>query len=105
MAERLGRNIQPEFDDQGFLKMMTGLDPVTVEQLAKDMKLDPLTENHWKVINYVKGYYENHGIGPPVVKISKETGLRFKEVCSLFPCGLVRGAYRLAGLPRPAGCI
>ena len=99
------KDTKPEFDEQGFLRMMTGLDPMIVEQLAKDMRLDPLTENHWKVIDFVKGYYQNHGTGPPVVKISKATGLRFQEICDLFPCGLVRGAYRLAGLPRPAGCI
>ena len=40
-----------------------------------------------------------------LVKIHKATGLHAKDICKLFPCGLVRGAYRLAGLPRPAGCI
>jgi sulfur relay (sulfurtransferase) DsrC/TusE family protein len=44
-------------------------------------------------------------VGPPVVKIGKATGLNAADICRLFPCGVVRGAYRLAGLPRPAGCM
>ncbi|MCP5116528.1 MAG: TusE/DsrC/DsvC family sulfur relay protein [bacterium] len=105
MGERLGKPSESEFDEQGFLRMMTGADPVTVEQLAKQIKIGPLTEDHWKVIDFVKVYYEEHGVGPPVVKIGKVTGLHLTEICQLFPCGVVRGAYRLAGLPRPAGCI
>lgn len=96
---------EPEFDEKGFLMMMTGRDPLTVEELAKQMKIGPLSADHWKVIDFVKEYYTNRGIGPPVVKIAKATGLGLNEICHLFPCGLVRGAYRLAGLPRPAGCV
>jgi len=96
---------EPEFDEQGFLRMMTGLDPVTVDRLASEIRIGPLTPDHWKVIDFVKSYYQNRGTGPPVVKIGKATGLGLREICQLFPCGVVRGAYRLAGLPRPAGCI
>ena len=105
MGERLRSSREPEFDEQGFLKMMTGWDPVSVEQLAKQIKIGPLTQEHWKVIDFVKEYYQEHGVGPPVVKIGKVTGLHLNQICKLFPCGVVRGAYRLAGLPRPAGCI
>jgi len=40
-----------------------------------------------------------------VVKIGKTTGMNTQTICDLFPCGVVRGAYRLAGLPRPSGCF
>ena len=53
----------------------------------------------------VKAYFEKYGTGPPVVKIGKNTGMKAGEICRLFPCGVVRGAYRLAGLPRPPGCF
>jgi tRNA 2-thiouridine synthesizing protein E len=75
-----------------------------VEELADKHGVGPLSDDHWKVIEYVKGYYETNGSGPPVVKIGKVTGLSSKEICELFPCGTVKGAYRLAGLPRPPGC-
>ena len=38
-------------------------------------------------------------------QVAKATGLSSKVICELFPCGIAKGAYRLAGLPRPAGCL
>lgn len=38
-------------------------------------------------------------------KVAKHCDLSMDEMCDLFPCGLVRGAYKVAGLPRPPGCI
>ncbi|MBC8277024.1 MAG: TusE/DsrC/DsvC family sulfur relay protein [FCB group bacterium] len=66
---------------------------------------DELTPEHWKVIEYIRQYYGEYCRGPGVMKISKATGFSRKHICELFPCGTVRGAYRLAGLPRPPGCI
>ncbi len=77
------------------------------EKLAKssDIAKHGLTATHWDVIKYVRSYYKDYGKGPAAVTVSKQCGLSMKEICDLFPCGLVRGAYKVAGLPRPAGCI
>ena len=77
------------------------------EKLAKKMKIAEfeLTDIHWKVINYVRDYYGKYGKGPEIVKVAKNCDLNSNEMCILFPCGLVRGAYKVAGLPRPPGCI
>ena len=96
---------QSTLDEDGFLKTMSEWNPAIAQVLAEENDIGPLNDDHWAVIEYVKGYYQEFGTGPPVVKISKATGLSRKEVCDLFPCGVVRGAYRLAGLPRPAGCF
>lgn len=95
---------QAVFDEDGFLKTMVELDRVTVQKLAYENEIGDLTEDHWRVIEFVKSYYRTYGTGPPVVKIGKATGLKNDDICTLFPCGLVKGAYRLAGLPRPPGC-
>jgi len=94
----------PTLDDEGFLKGAAGWDPAVVERLAALNEIGPLTDEHWKVIHFVREFYGEHGVGPPVVRIGKATGLTAAEICHLFPCGVVRGAYRLAGLPRPPGC-
>ena len=70
MGERTAKSPEPEFDEQGFLKMMAGLDPVVVEKLAEEIRIGPLTAEHWKVIDFVKSYYREHGVGPPVVRIA-----------------------------------
>lgn len=66
---------------------------------------DELSPEHWKVIEYIRGYYSEFCQGPSIRKISEATGLSRHHICELFPCGTVRGAYRVAGLPRPPGCI
>ena len=66
---------------------------------------DKLTPEHWKIIEFVHDFYRQFERGPSVVRISRATGFNMNKICELFPCGVVRGAYRLAGLPRPPGCI
>lgn len=101
----------PEFatvpieNEDGFLTEMSGWTREIAEQLAVKNELGPLTEDHWKVIDYVRDYYQKWGEGPPIVKIGKQTGFSSKHICEMFPCGVAKGAYRLAGLPRPFGCL
>ncbi|MBI4677125.1 MAG: TusE/DsrC/DsvC family sulfur relay protein [Elusimicrobia bacterium] len=91
-------------DNDGFLKTMSEWDRAKAEELAREHNIGPLTEDHWRVIEYTQWYYKTYGTGPSVVKVHKETGLKRADICRLFPCGMVKGAYRLAGLPRPPGC-
>ncbi len=94
-----------DLDEDGFLKTMSQWKKSTALALAEANDIGPLNDDHWKVIEFVKLFYEEHATGPPVVRICKETGLSRDEICNLFPCGVARGAYRLAGLPRPSGCL
>ena len=91
-------------NEDGFLNEISSWTKDIAEELARKNNLGPLTDDHWKIIDYVKGYYIETGQGPPIIKISKQTGFTTKYICNLFPCGVARGAYRLAGLPRPFGC-
>ena len=92
-------------DQDGFLMQISNWTRETAHELAEKNDLGPLTEQHWKIIDYVREYYLKHGEGPPIVKIGRATGMTSGEICTLFPCGVARGAYRLAGLPRPTGCL
>ncbi len=91
--------------DDGFLKEMSSWSREIAEELARKYNIGPLNDDHWKVIEYVKDYYETYPQGPPIVRLCKATGFSRKYICELFLCGYVRGAFRLAGLPHPAGCI
>ncbi len=105
MQEVLNRFEAESLDNEGFLVEMTQWTREMAVELAKRNDLGPLTEDHWKIIEFVRSYYLKHRTGPPVVKIGKATGLPPMRICELFPCGVARGAYRLAGLPRPIGCL
>ncbi|MBI4669140.1 MAG: TusE/DsrC/DsvC family sulfur relay protein [Elusimicrobia bacterium] len=92
------------FNEDGFLKEISAWNRGLAQQLAADNNIGPLTDDHWKVIEFIKDYYKTYQAGPAVIKISKATGLSLAKICDLFPCGVVKGGYRLAGLPRPPGC-
>jgi TusE/DsrC/DsvC family sulfur relay protein len=94
-----------EVDEDGFLQ-----DPdIWNAEVAKDFALSEdvteLTEDHWKVINYLRSYYLEFGIAPMIRKLCKETGFKLNRIYELFPSGPAKGACKLAGLPKPTGCV
>lgn len=88
----------------GFLSEISSWNQQVAEELARRNEVWPLTQEHWKVILFLRDYYLKYAQGPVILKISRATGLSVHRICELFPCGMVRGAYRIAGLPRPPGC-
>ena len=46
-----------------------------------------------------------NGIAPMVRIMSKNTGYKLKEIYELFPSGPGKGACKMAGLPKPTGCV
>jgi tRNA 2-thiouridine synthesizing protein E len=104
MNQLLATSHSTELDNDGFLKTMMEWDRSRAEELALEHAIGPLTDEHWLVIEFVQRFYATYGRGPSVVKVHSETGLSSHDICRLFPCGMVKGAYRLAGLPRPPGC-
>lgn len=89
----------------GFLEDHEGWTRKVARRLASLSDIGPLLDDHWTVIEFVREYYLTHRDGPPIIKIARATGFSFDKICTLFPCGVARGAYRLAGLPRPRGCL
>jgi tRNA 2-thiouridine synthesizing protein E len=75
------------------------------KELAKEEGINELTENHWKVINFLRKEYQSSGEVPTIRKITKQSGVDTKELYSLFPNGPAKKAARIAGLPKPKGCI
>jgi TusE/DsrC/DsvC family sulfur relay protein len=67
--------------------------------------LDQLTDEHWAVINFIREHYLQNDSAPMVRSICKTTGLPLKRIYELFPSGPAKGACKLAGLPKPDGCV
>jgi tRNA 2-thiouridine synthesizing protein E len=64
-----------------------------------------LTEDHWKLIYYLKEHYHEFVITPMIRKLCKATEFKLKYVYELFPSGPAKGACKVAGLPKPIGCV
>ena len=94
-----------ELDEDGFLVKLDQWNEDVARYLAKEEGVDELNEDHWKIINYLKGYFTEYGIAPMVRKMTKESGYSLKEIYDLFPSGPAKGACKVAGLPKPTGCV
>lgn len=94
-----------ELDEDGFIVNLEDWNEDVALALAKTEDVEELTEDHWKLINYLKGYFTEYGIAPMVRKVTKESGFSLKEIYELFPSGPAKGACKVAGLPKPTGCV
>jgi len=95
-----------EVNEEGFLTNPQEWNKDIALFLAKDQEgLDELNDDHWAVINYIREYYKENDLAPMVRKICKTTGLKLKYIYELFPSGPAKGAAKLAGLPKPDGCV
>jgi len=99
-------NRKLELNDEGFLANPSEWDKPAAEALArKEEGIESLTEKHWAVVNFIRGYYLEKGMAPMVRLMCKTTGLPLKEIYTLFPSGPAKGACKVAGLPKPDGCV
>jgi len=73
--------------------------------LASQEGIPRLTERHWMVIRYMRAEFEKNGQAPSIRKLTKESGVDTKELYALFPKGPAKKAAKIAGLPKPVGCI
>ncbi|MEE9501719.1 MAG: TusE/DsrC/DsvC family sulfur relay protein [Candidatus Aminicenantaceae bacterium] len=95
-----------ELNEEGFMQKSDEWNEEVASALAKaEEGLDELTEDHWKVINYIRGYYLEKNLAPMVRKVCKNSGFSLKHIFELFPSGPAKGACKLAGLPKPDGCV
>jgi tRNA 2-thiouridine synthesizing protein E len=92
-------------DEDGFLEDTELWNEDIAKALALTEDVEELTEEHWKVINYLRDYFANFGVAPMVRKLCKETGVNNKELYELFPSGPAKGACKIAGLLKPTGCV
>lgn len=99
------KGMQLEVDDDGFLQESDNWSEAVARALAEGEIEGELTEDHWKVINYLRGYFLEFGIAPMIRKLCKDTGFSLKQVYELFPSGPAKGACKIAGLPKPTGCV
>jgi TusE/DsrC/DsvC family sulfur relay protein len=92
-------------DEDGFIDDFTNWNESWVDYVKESEGIKELTDEHWKVINVLQDYYKKNGIAPMVRILSKVTGYKLKYIYELFPSGPGKGACKMAGLPKPTGCV
>lgn len=92
-----------EIDRSGFLVRGEDWDREVAEELARRVLQEPLSADHWRVIEFVRRYHQRHDVAPMIRAIAKRLGLRMQKLHELFPTGCRECMCLIAGLPQPTG--
>jgi len=100
-----------ESDEEGYLIDIASWNEDLAALIAKDEEID-MTEEHWQVVNFLREYYNEYQIAPAVRVLVKAVKKQFgpekgsnKYLYELFPYGPAKQACKIAGLPKPTGCV
>ena len=100
-----------ETDAEGYLVNLGDWSDDVAAFLAQQDKLE-LKEDHWKIIHYMRDYFNEYGTAPNLRMLQKSLKEEFgpewgdkKFLFDLFPYGPAKQAGRYAGTPKPTGCV
>ncbi len=94
-----------DIDEDGFIQDFNTWSKNWVQYVKQQEGIDEMNEEHWTVVNVLQDYYKKNGIAPMVRVLSKLTKFKLKHIYELFPSGPGKGACKMAGLPKPTGCV
>ena len=94
-----------DVNEEGFFLHPDQWTEAMVPELAREEGIGELTDQHWTVIRFMRREYEATGSGPTVRVLGKTSGVSIKDLYQLFPRGPAKVAARIAGIPKPRGCI
>jgi tRNA 2-thiouridine synthesizing protein E len=100
-----------ETDEEGYLVNLSDWNEDVANFLAQQENVE-MTPNHWEVVNFLREYYNEYQIAPAIRVLTKAIGKKLgadkgnnKYLYELFPYGPAKQACKIAGLPKPTGCV
>ena len=94
-----------DVNDEGFFVDPEQWTEEMAPELARREGIDLLTDAHWTVLRFMRSEFHETGTGPTVRLLGKKSGVSVKDLYQLFPKGPAKVAARVAGIPKPRGCI
>ncbi len=100
-----------ETDEEGYLINLADWNSDVANHIAQTESID-MSEQHWEVVNFLRQYYDEFQIAPAVRVLTKAIGKQLgadkgnsQYLYELFPYGPAKQACKIAGLPKPTGCV
>ena len=100
-----------ETDEEGYLLNLADWNTDVADYIAQTESIT-MTEKHWEVVNFLREYYDEYQIAPAVRVLTKAIGKKLgaekgnsQYLYELFPYGPGKQACKIAGLPKPTGCV
>ena len=105
MSTLTSAGTEVEVDAEGFMQDPGQWNEQIAAEIATAEGIDDLTDRHWMVINFMRNSYLEDGSAPSIRTLGKASGVPIKELYQLFPKGPAKRAAKIAGIPKPRGCI
>lgn len=103
IATIAGREVH--LNDEGFMTDPNEWSEEIAAFLAGQIGIDPLTEDHWKVIRFLRTDFASEGETATLRRVSTLAGVSTKDLYGLFPGKPARKMAYVSGLPKPKGCV
>ena len=94
-----------DVNEEGYLTEPSQWTKAIGEAIAADLGIAQMTDNHWKLIDFLQKDYAELGQMPTIRRVKNAGGLPIKELYALYPGGPLKKASKIAGLPKPASCV
>lgn len=91
-------------NEEGFLTDPTEWDEDLGKALAAQIGVT-LTDEHWKVIQFLRDDYKLKGETPTLRRVSTAGEVPVKQLFTMFPKKPAKKMAYIAGLPKPQGCV
>lgn len=104
MEKKLDPSLPVALNEEGFIRNPEDWNEQFTERYAEQWRV-PLGPAQWKVIHYLRQYYEKHGLAPMFTFIRQDLGYSRKQLIDLFQVKRARDICQLAGLPRSLGMV
>ena len=92
-------------DAQGFLAEPESWTEQFAVDMAAALGVSELTDRHWQAIRFARSDWAATGASPNIRRITMGSGVETRELYSLWPAAPGKATARVAGLPKPVGCI
>ena len=92
-----------QVNEEGYLTNFAEWNKEIGEEITKENNI-VLSPKHWELIHYIQNEFKNE-VPLTIRKIGKSGVVDIKEFYALFPVGPLKTATKIAGIPKPAGCI
>ncbi len=92
-------------DEEGFLQQPETWDDEVARLFATTEGIAEMNEQQWALVRFIREYWLEHQTAPMIRKLCQATNLNLRTIFKLFPSGPAKGACKVAGLPKPEGCV
>lgn len=90
---------------EGFLADSQQWTPEIAVAIAHELGIAKLDDRHWQLVDAIRADYDETGSSPNIRRMAKVSGLSTRDIYALFPNAPGKCAAKIAGVPKPVGCI